>query len=391
MKHSKKARHFWTLSDHEQEALTLDGTGQGTVPISGPVTSDHIPPAVRAFLRHLQQVGLLGPGSFDGVSKLKDGQIGELDTPSKVGHVLIDAGRLTKYQLDRVLSGATHGLVLGNYRVRDQLGAGAMGVVFLGEHVMMKRQVAIKVLPVDDDCPRLLLDRFYAEMRVLAQLQHPNVVMAFDSGKVESPTSDRPGLLYLVMEYVDGCDLENHVLEHGPLPIGKACNWISQAACGLQEAHNHQLIHRDIKPSNILVTRNGQIKLVDFGLVRQFAFRLTDPGALLGTLDFMPPEQSYDPSSVSSHADIYALGATLFWVLTGAYPFPRLRSLKDSLEQLQHRAPRRLRELRPDAPPALEAIVDRLLEKNPARRPALALMVKKALEPFADHAPDSPS
>src|SRR5205814_6427805 len=110
-----------------------------------------------------------------------------------------------------------------------------------------------------------------------------------------------PTLLYLVMEFVEGNDLEQYVLDYGPIPIDKACNWISQAACGLQEAHNHNLIHRDVKPSNILLTKSEQIKLVDFGLVRQFALRMTDPKALLGTLEFMAPEQSYDPSAVSSH------------------------------------------------------------------------------------------
>ncbi len=152
-----------------------------------------------------------------------------------------------------------------------------MGVVFLAEHYLMKRRVAIKVLPVDDSCAQTLLDRFYSEILVLAELHHPNIVMAYDAGELLPSGPRMPALLSLVMEFVDGGDLEQHVMEHGRADIPQGCDWIRQAACGLQEAHDHHLIHRDFKPSNLLLTRQGQVKLVDFGLVRQFSSVMTSP------------------------------------------------------------------------------------------------------------------
>jgi serine/threonine protein kinase len=338
--------------------------------------------AGRAFLDHLVRLGLLRPSDCDGLAVTQGAPCAEGDAAETIGKDLVRAGLLSQYQLDRVLAGTTHGLVLGNYRVLERIGAGGMGVVFLGEHVMMHRRVAIKVLPVDDDCPRILLDRFYAEMQVLAALHHPNIVMAFDSGKLEGKGPGQPGLLYLAMEFIDGSDLEQYVADHGQVPIAKACHWISAAASGLQEAHNNSLVHRDVKPSNLLLTKSEQVKLVDFGLVRQFGLRLTDPKSLLGTVEFMSPEQSSDPTTVGTQADIYALGATLFWLLTGEPPYPRKRSIKEALALLQNDRPRPLRHLRPEAPAELEAVIDRLLERDPMRRPALPLMVQRYLAPF---------
>jgi serine/threonine protein kinase len=333
----------------------------------------------RAFLRHLEGLQLLSGTSIKRF--LQDGKH-NFPTARDLGEALVRADLLTTYQLDRVMAGTTQGLVLGNYRVLDRLGSGGMGVVFLAEHTIMKRRVAIKVMPVDRDCPVEHLERFYTEMRVHAALQHPNIVMAFDSGRLTSTDPSQPSFLYLVMELVDGQDLERYVHEHGPQPIGKACEWICQAACGLQEAHNRHLVHRDVKPSNLLLTRDGRIKLVDFGLVRQYLTHITDPDTLLGTLDFMAPEQSYDPTSVGSQADIYALGATLFFLLTHQSPHAPSDSINEALQKLQKQPPRRLRSLRPDVPQALDDFVNRLLDRVPTARPAMALAVKKHLEPF---------
>src|SRR5262249_6794980 len=170
--------------------------------------------------------------------------------------------------------------------------------------------------------------------------------------------------------------------EHGRLDVPQACEWIRQAACGLQEAHDHHLVHRDLKPSNMLLTENGQVKLVDFGLARQFCSRLTDPRALLGTLEYMAPEQSHDPSAVDAPADIYGLGATLFGLLTGETPYPPMKSVSEALRNLQTSGPRRLRSLRPDAPEGLDALIDRMLSRDPRQRPALPITVMNALLPF---------
>jgi serine/threonine protein kinase len=357
--------------------------GSGDVPTARMAVAKpaQLPPLAQAFLDNLLRMKLLTASLAGQFLQANAPNLPELKNASLVGEALIRSGLLTQYQLDRLYSGTTHGLVLGSYRVLARLGSGGMGTVFLGEHMMMRRRVAIKVLPVDDDCPSSHLDRFYAEMRVLAQLQHPNIVMAFDSGRVPAQ-SGFPQLLYLVMELIDGCNMEQHVRLHGPVAIAQACNWIRQAASGLQEAHNRELIHRDVKPSNLLLTKNEQVKLVDFGLVRQFSLGLTDPRSTIGTLAYMPPEQSTDPTSVGSQADIYSLGGTLFWLLTGQPPYPPATSLIKAMQQIRDESPRRLRTLQPDAPPALEAILLRMLDRDPMRRPPMALSVMKLLEPF---------
>src|SRR5262249_51114570 len=150
-------------------------------------------------------------------------RIDELSTTEGLSNALIQAGLLTPYQLDRVMTGNTHGLILGNYRVMERIGSGSMGIVFLGEHTLLRRRAAIKVLPVDDNLPPALQDRFYAEMCVLADLHHPNIVMAFDAGRLPPPTPTSPALHYLVMELVSGGDLEQYVIDNGILPIAQAC------------------------------------------------------------------------------------------------------------------------------------------------------------------------
>jgi response regulator RpfG family c-di-GMP phosphodiesterase/serine/threonine protein kinase len=346
-----------------------------------------LPASARAFLDRPLKLQLIADKAADRFLEQAAGHLAEYTTPELLGGALIQAGLLTSYQLDRVLAGTTHGLVLGNYRVLERLGVGGMGIVFLAEHLLMKRRVAVKVLPVDEDCPPALLERFFSEMRLLADLHHPNIVMAYDAGHVPGGGDTLPTLLYLVTELVTGGDLEQYVLNNGPVEIAQACDWIRQAACGLQEAHDRHIIHRDIKPSNLLRTEQGQVKLVDFGLVRQFCSRLTDPRALLGTLEYMAPEQSCDPSLVSGQADIYSLGATLFALLTAELPHPAVRSVAQASKSLQTDAPRRVRTLRPDVPAELEVLIHRMLDRNPDQRPSMPLTIMNALLPFTGRAP----
>ena len=372
-------------SDNKQvlEATVDIRHGQSASQEKGRPGLESLSPAGRAFMENLLHLKLLSGSMADRFLETNALHLPQFNSAPALGEFLIQTGFLTRFQFERITAGKTHGLVLGDYRVLEKLGTGGMSIVFLGEHMLMKRKVAIKVLPVDDDCPPGFVNRFYAEMQVMAQLQHPNIVMAFDSGRVDAAPGF-PSLLYLVMEYVDGCDLEQHVLRNGPVPIGQACNWIRQAACGLQEAHNHNLVHRDIKPSNLLLTKSGKIKLVDFGLVHQFSSRVTDPNTTLGTLDFMPPEQSVDPSSVGARADIYSLGATLFWLLTAEPVFPRTSSLMAAVKQIREGPPKSLRSLRPDVPAELEAVLLWLLDRDPTCRPPMAENVAGYLEPFAD-------
>ena len=333
------------------------------------------------FLERILRIQLIVPALAQRFLTQNASHLPEYSDPLSLGRSLVQADLLTQYQLDRILAGTLHGLILGNYKVLERLGAGTMGVVFLAEHYLMKRRVAVKVLPVDEGADALL-ERFYSEILVLADLHHPNIVTAHDAGELLPSGPRMPPLLYLVMELVDGGDLEHHVMEHGRVSIPQGCDWIRQAACGLQEAHDHHLIHRDVKPSNLLLNRQGQVKLVDFGLVRQFSSVLTSPRVLLGSVEFMSPEQSRDPTLVGAQSDIYGLGASLFWFLTGELPFAQAKTLAAALRALQQDRPRRLKSLRPDAPQELDDLVDKMLDPDPSRRPTMPITIMNALTPF---------
>ena len=294
--------------------------------------------------------------------------------------LLVQHGLLTEYQAARVEAGKTDGLVLGNYRVLERLGTGGMGVVFKAEHVDMRRPVAIKVLSISADQNSQIQQRFRTEIRVVAKLQHPNIAAAMDAGTASFP--DCPTLRYFVMEYVPGQDLEEYVQANGPLPVAKACDVIHQIAAALAEAHKHNLVHRDIKPSNIRLTPQGQAKLLDFGLARHFTYRMTEPGTVLGTLDFMAPEQISDAGAVDIRADIYALGGTLFWSLTGTNPFAPKRNIVQQLAYRQTQPAPSVRTWRPEIPADLDAVVSRMMALCPEERYATPQVVKQALSPF---------
>jgi len=295
---------------------------------------------------------------------------------------LVEHGLLTPYQARRVGAGKAFGLVLGNYRVLDRLGDGGMGVVFLAEHVRMRRPVAVKVLALSPHEGVRNLSRFVAEMRAVGRLQHPNVVAAMDCGDVVSPEPDAPVLHYFVMEYVSGQDLEAYVEGHGPLPPARACELIYQIASALDEAHKHHLVHRDIKPSNIQLTPEGQVKVLDFGLALHFCSRRTEPGTLLGTVDYMAPEQARDASAVDIRADIYALGGVLFWCLTGCKPFPTKGNAAQAMVPRLTQPPPSVRVRRPEVPAELDAIVARMMAVHPDDRYPEPRAVMRALQAF---------
>ncbi|HZT83531.1 MAG TPA: response regulator [Gemmataceae bacterium] len=302
--------------------------------------------------------------------------------PYQLVDALAEHGLLTEYQADRVRAGKAFGLVLGNYRVLERLGAGGMGVVFKAEHVRLRRPVAVKVLSLSLEQTGGALARFDGEIRAVARLRHPNIVAAIDAGELPYPEPERGTLHYFVMEFVPGEDLEAHVKAHGPLPPERACDLAYQVASALAEAHKHGLVHRDLKPSNVLVTPDGQAKLLDFGLARQFDHRLTEPGSMMGTIEYMAPEQARDASQVDIRADLFALGGTLFWCLTGRGPFPPEGSLAEELARRQVQPPPSAHALRPEVPPALDAVLARLMACRPEERFPNPRAVMNALVPF---------
>jgi len=295
---------------------------------------------------------------------------------------LVKRKLLTEYQASRITAGKIFGLILGNYRVLDRLGAGGMSIIYRAEHVELRRQVAIKTLnqPLGEDPTPL--QRFFAEMRVVAQLQHPNIVAAIDSGKVPGPDPDAPDLRYFVMEYVPGQDLEACIKAQGPLSVIKACDLMYQVASALAEAHKHDLVHRDIKPSNIQATEDGRAKLLDFGLARHCRHTMTDAGTMLGTVAYMAPEQATAPSTVTGRTDLYSLGGTLFWCLTGRRPFMAQGTPAQDFAFRMNQPPPSARALRPDVPAELDAVITRLMAVNPDDRYSGAQAVMRALLPF---------
>ena len=212
-------------------------------------------------------------------------------------------------------------------------------------------------------------------------MRHPNIVAALDAGRLLSDGADATELWYLVMEYVPGLDLEAFVNAHGPLTTMKACSLAYQAASALEEISRYHLVHRDIKPSNIIVNPEDQAKLLDFGLSRQIDTRVTQPGTLLGTLDYMAPEQARDASSVDIRADIYSLGATLFWCLTGRVPHQDSHSGLDLFNRFQ-KPPASARRYAPDVPAEMDAVLAKMMALKVEDRYQTPPSVMRALLPF---------
>jgi serine/threonine protein kinase len=334
--------------------------------------------------------------------------------PRALALLLVQWGWLTSYQVDQVFLGNARDLTVGPYRVLEPLGMGGMGQVYKALQQRLNRVVALKVIRED----RLSRDpeavkRFQREARAAAQLSHPNVVVVYDADKV----ADRH---YIAMEYVEGTDLARLVKEHGPLPVGLTCDFMRQAALGLQHAFECGMVHRDIKPSNLLVTAakatrgisglvprpvltnppaeraakapapaepggktpallvaGAVVKILDMGLARVIetpenpagstTSSLTQLGTVVGTPDFIAPEQARDARAADIRSDLYSLGCTLYYLLCGQPPFPEGSVMEKLLmHQLDH--PQPLEELRPEVPVAVLSVARRLMEKRPDDR-----------------------
>ncbi len=293
---------------------------------------------------------------------------------------MVEAGMITRFHAERLAAGKYKGFQLGSYLILDQLGAGGMGQVYLAEHTAMQRLVALKVLPIFSSEDAIARERFLREARAAASLDHPNIVRVFDlcqEGK----------LLYLVMEYVEGISLSALVGKRGPIDVAAACHYARQVAFGLQHAHQLGFVHRDIKPANLLLDRTGIVKILDLGLIRSEAdaamalTRQLDAHAVLGTADYVAPEQAVDSSNVDIRADLYSLGATLYYLLAGRPLFPEGRTAQKLVWQ-QMKEPVPIDRLRPEVSPELADVVHTLLQKRPEDRYQTSLEVFEALEAF---------
>ncbi len=297
---------------------------------------------------------------------------------------LIRRDWLTPFQVNQILQGNHELLVLGGYRLRKRLGEGAMGQVFEASSLRMDRVVAVKTIHKEHLNSGKAFDRFRREMQTAAQLHHANIVLVRDADEVNG----RP---YLVMDCIDGKDLSRLVKEKGPLSPHDAAEYARQAALGLQHAYERGVIHRDIKPGNLLLSFPGNdksplVKILDFGLARfesehVHAARLTQIGNIVGTIDYIAPEQAQDAINADTRADIYGLGCTLYYLLTGKPPFPGTTVVEKIGARLTGEPPR-VRDVRPDTPPGLADVLLKMMARDPSERYQTPAEVAEALAPF---------
>lgn len=335
-------------------------------------------PTVAGLLAALQQCALLEPRQLSEVQSLAQAHT----DPADLSRELTRRGWVTLYQLRELFLGRGNHLVMGPYVLLNLLGEGGMGKVYQARHRRLERLDALKVIRNEQLAQPEALQRFLREARAAARLNHPNIVTIYT-------TDEANGTHFIAMEFVAGVDLARIVREMGPLNAGLACDFIRQAALGLQHAHERGLVHRDIKPANLLVSVDARtLKILDMGLARLQAVdgseshgALTQTGMVMGTPDYMAPEQAVDSSAVDIRADIYSLGCTLYYLLTGSPPFPQ-GSLTQKLLWHQQRDPEPLEKRRPDLPTGLIGIVRKMLAKNPTERFATPAEVALALEPF---------
>lgn len=339
------------------------------------LTSAHLGLGRDEFIANLTEAKLLPE---DDLARLVADESADV---MKMADDLLAAGLLTAYQLDALTGGRVSDLKLGNYDLLAKLGAGGMGTVFKARHRRMKREVAIKVLAAHLCSDSGFVQRFQREVETVARLGHPNVVMAYDADEAEMGH-------FLVMEFVNGRDLASEVEKAGTLSIPRAVDYTVQAARGLAYAHTQGIVHRDVKPHNLLLDQTGTVKLTDLGLARLNTAAtagkggLTQAGGILGTVDYMAPEQAVDSAAIDARADIYGLGCTLYFLLAGTPPYTG-QTLVSVLLKHRDAAVPLLRRVRPDVPAELEAVCARMMAKGVADRYQTMSEVIAALEPFA--------
>lgn len=309
-------------------------------------------------------------------------------TPQNLVRIAIQLGKMTLFQGKLLLSKDSKSLTLGAYLILDKIGQGGMGSVYKAKHKSMERVVAIKVLRRQATLSGDSIKRFQREVLAAGKLIHPNIVTAFDAG-------EQNGVHYLVMEFVGGEDLKSLVDRKGALPISEAVDYILQASKALQYAHQKQIIHRDIKPANLLLDQSGTVKVLDMGLARIMKeaeddqqHSLTADGAVMGTVDYLPPEQSFDTKSADERSDIYSLGCTLFTLLTGRPVYEGNTLVQKILAHRESEVPS-LKSFCPAVPDALDGLFQSMVAKNPDSRPQSMSVVVDLLEKIATGKPST--
>jgi serine/threonine protein kinase len=349
-------------------------------------------PELDRFLSAVRRSGLLPPGRVDAL--VAEAPKTSAAVPEKLGELLVSRGVLTHFQVSKLRQGTWQGLVLGSYHILSPLGKGGMGTVYLAHDTRkpagQKALVALKVLPPKRAREEnRMLARFIREMDLAQRVSHPHLTKTFEVG-------DAGGVHYIAMEYIRGQSLRRLVGDGGPLSVARAARLFAEVADGLQSAHEQGLVHRDLKPSNIMVTPNGHAKILDMGLALAVDEELPKDktivggqGYVVGSMDYIAPEQVSDPTGVDARADLYALGCSMYYALTGQPPFPGGTSIeKMKRHRTEYAQP--LSDLNPTIPFDFSRVVEKLMEKSPQHRYRSAAVVRDALRPWAVGDPDTP-
>jgi serine/threonine protein kinase len=340
-----------------------------------------------ALLDVLRQSGLVTREQLASLPQSVQGRLTDAHTPARL---LLQRGWLTVYQINQLLAGHGRELVVGPYHILDRLGQGGQSTVYKARHNRDGYLAALKVIRQDLAGKAEANRQFLLEMEAMAQLDHPNIVQFLDADQMEET-------YYCAMEYVEGTDLGKYVRLVGPLRGAEACAYVRQTALGLQHAHERSLIHRDIKPSNLFLVSGSEtaacgaplnlIKIIDWGLAglrppgMSSLATADEPKGMIGTADYLSPEQALSPATVDIRGDLYSLGCSFYYLLTGQPPFPG-GSLMQKILRHQTEEPTPLAELRPDLPAGLPALVKRLMAKRPEDRFQTPAAVALALAPY---------
>ena len=333
------------------------------------------------FLERLKTIGLISDRQCAALRSTVDAD--QLADPKQLVAELLQRKLITRWQLSELDAGRSEFLLEnGRYLLLEKIGQGGMGAVYRARHTRMKRDVALKVIDPKRAEDQALMDRFRREVAICSRLDHEHIVRTQDVGEDQ-------GSLFLVMEYVEGSDLSFLVRRDGPMSPGEVAAIGTQLAAALGYAHAKGVVHRDIKPSNVLLSTAGSSKVLDMGLARivedstdTTITELTQEGSVMGTVDYMSPEQARDSHAVDARSDIYSLGAALYFLLTGRPPYPG-GTMMEKLTRLATEIPQPLGQIRPDCPRELDAAIQQMMAKAPEERFQSAEDVVRALKPSA--------
>jgi eukaryotic-like serine/threonine-protein kinase len=334
------------------------------------------------FLERIRRSGLVSQDTLLPLWQWLETRGVDLDNDKAVADTLVELEVLTGWQAEKLLEGKYKGFFLGSFRLLRPLGRGTKSAVFMAQHAMVGRPCAIKILPylsIRQDST--VLKQFYVQAQAMAVMDHWNIVRAYD---VNKETKDGRELHCLVMEFVDGRDLQTLVREEGVLDYVRAADYLRQTANGLSHVHKRRLVHRKIEPANLMVDKRGVVKIVDFGnavFLGDTPQAPPPPGdnkTPPGTADCLSPEQAWNRHTADQREDIYGLGCTAYFLLTGRPPFPA-GTAGELTAAHRLEVPQPIQNMRPDAPPGLIAIIDRMMARQPDERVQTAAEIAKLL------------